>query len=121
MTEQVQVQLNHEVLWKRLLALMDMSGYLISRDGHIWIECEMGEYSDTHSLSDILKECGVILNSKIYGGILEALDTIDLALHSCGKPSLLESYNPDIQFLGSKFGADVSRVDIVGKGRGGIS
>ena len=112
------LELNHEKFWKRLLAAMQLGVYLQGRDGHIWIECD-GD-SDDYSLSSILDDSGVMLNNKIYGGILEALDTIDEALKMAGVAyTLLELYDEQTQFLGNG-GVDGSRLDKTSRGKGGI-
>jgi hypothetical protein len=106
------MKVDNERLSKRLLALMQMGVCLVGRDGHIWIEEEPA--IDGLSLSSELKRGGVRINSKIYGGILQALDTIDEALEKAGQPPLEEFYSKDIQFLGDP-GIDRSRITQLGK------
>jgi hypothetical protein len=50
-----------------------------------------------------------MLNGKIYGGITQALDTIDEALLLCGREPLAKIYNDDIMFDVKK-GPDHSRI-----------
>jgi hypothetical protein len=112
-----------ENLAERILALNDIGCSLIGRDGHIWIEENNldGDGDFVSELSLILKEAGVCLNSKIYGGILQALDTIDEALRLAGTNNLLNRYieNKDRIFFGDP-GIGISRIDIQEKGKGGI-
>ena len=110
-------------LAERILALNDIGCSLIGRDGHIWIEGNnLDDNGDFVSeLSKILKEAGVCLNNKIYGGILEALDTIDEALRLAGSKNLLDRYieNKDRIFFGEP-GVGISRIFLKEKGQGGI-
>jgi hypothetical protein len=110
-----------ENLAERILALNDMGCSLIGRDGHIFIVENYFDDDYVSKLSIILKEAGVCLNNKIYGGILQALDTIDEALRLAGSKNLLERYieNKDRMFFGNP-GIGVSRIDIQEKGQGGI-
>jgi len=115
---------NSEELAKRLLALGQYGCYLCGADGHIWIEPVIdGESAKQSYLHDLLKRAGVGLNCKIYGGVLEALDTIDEALRLAGKPSLLKGFPgwryDDELFLGDP-GIGESRIDIYEKGTGGL-
>ena len=48
-------------------------------------------------LTDSLKERGVMLNNKIYGGWDEALDAVDLALNAAQRKSLEEWFD---EFIG---------------------
>ena len=65
-------------------------------------------------------ESGNGVTDKIYGGILEALDTIDEALKMAGATyTLLELYDEQTQFLGNG-GVGGSRLDKTSKGKGGI-
>lgn len=110
------MEIDYENLFKRLLMLNQMGVYLNGRDGHIWInQDENEEYP--------MKLDIVFLNTKIYGGIIEALDTIDLALETDGQPQLLErweKYGKDVQFLG-RGGVGAGRIDIVKAGQGGLN
>ena len=85
---------NMEELAKRLLALGQYGCHLEGQDGHIWIEPsrffeDASDYTDLH---EILKQAGISLNNKIYGGVLQALDTVDEALRLAGQPSLLAGF-----------------------------
>jgi hypothetical protein len=118
--------MNMEYLAKRLLALGQYGCYLCGEDGHIWIrpsyyDIDQADHSNLHH---ILKRAGVGLNNKIYGGVLEALDTIDEALRLSGYPSLLVGfpgwdYNSPL-FLGDG-GVEEGRIDIYEKGIGGLN
>ena len=109
----------------RLLGLTSLGVYLEGRDGHVWIEPirDAGEdYDTTSGLARLLRANGVSLNNKIYGGVLEALDTIDEALRRCDRPNLLEHYvGGDYRalFLG-KPGVDASRITQHEPNTGGI-
>lgn len=99
-------------LTERLLGLMQIGARLEAHDGHIWIYSDEG---DDDFLENILQEASILLNNKIYGGVLEALDTIDEALRLADKPSLATHYSPEMQFLGEA-GVDKSRIGRSGKG-----
>lgn len=103
------ITINYDNLFQRLLMLNQMGAYLDGQDGHIWINGDIG--LDT-----------IMVNSKIYGGVIEALDTIDEALRRDGQEDLLtmwNNYGKDVLFLGSG-GVDESRIDKVKSGQGGI-
>lgn len=102
-------------LTKRLMSLMQLDAWLTGSDGHIWIESAPD--GDDNSLDKILYDNDIALNGKIYGGILQALDTIDAALQMCGELTLLERYSESVQFLGEP-GVARSRIDK--SKRGGI-
>ena len=55
--------------FKRLLALNQLGCYLQGADGHIWIQQDV---NSDWQLDNILRNHGVYVNNKIYGGILEA-------------------------------------------------
>lgn len=104
-----------DVLTRRLLGLGQLGCLLQGRGGHIWIECVDTDYN----LNEILNQKGILLNNKIYGGVLEALDTIDEALKIMGLRSLEEHYHEDWLFLG-KHSVDSSRIDRTEKWKGGL-
>ncbi|MFH0938196.1 MAG: hypothetical protein V1899_02810 [Planctomycetota bacterium] len=108
-----------DTLARRLLALGQMGAYLVGMDGHIWIEQD--ENFDNEGLAGILRDGGVALNNKIYGGVLEALDTIDEALRRAKYvyPTLLQNYDEDILFLGET-GIGQNRIEVGSPGDGGI-
>lgn len=93
------------------------------RDGHIWVEQNDTDNDDDFIswLSMVLKKGGIVLNNKIYGGILQALDTVDRALVMSGSKTLLEHYNENREkiFMGEP-GVCYSRISVVEKGQGGI-
>ena len=103
-------------LLERLLIMNQHGLYLRTADGHIWIwqdpECEGQFVFDK-----------VMLNSKIYGGILQAVDTVDRAIQICGYPSLIDQWNEwgKTELFFGRGGVDESRIDIVSEGRGGLN
>ncbi len=104
----------------RLLALMQLGGRIHGADGHIWISTEEDNCGYGFGLYEWLRAGGVYLNSKIYGGVLEALDTIDAALAKIDKPTLFELYDSRVQFLGQR-GVGEGRIQKVKKGQGGVT
>lgn len=92
---------------KRLVALNSMGVYLTVGSCHVYLNCD-AECESLLSLDLI----GV--NSKIYGGIVQALDVMDEALRRDGKPTLLERFEglnlPPAQSLGLSHGVDESRL-----------
>lgn len=78
-------------LSKRLLVLGQYHCYLHFADGHTWIFSQDGY--DNPSLKEILERNNIMLNCKIYGGVLEALDTIDECLRLIFSKTLVEQYN----------------------------
>jgi hypothetical protein len=111
-------------LCQRLLGLMQLGCTLESADGHIWIN--QYEKDEGATLESILKANNIMLNNKIYGGVIEALDTIDECLSMSknhlswdkGKYNLFQ--RGEIQFLGDRFGPDKSRIDTTKDGKGGL-
>jgi hypothetical protein len=110
----------------RLLGLMAFGCRLEARDGHIWIEpftAGDDEGDDAPALVRILKSAGIGLNNKIYGGVLQALDTVDEALALAGHHSRLRDAGTAGDtwgyFLGVP-GADRGRINWGLPGRGGI-
>ena len=105
--------MNYGNLFKRLLIMNSMGVYLYGRDGHIWIGTS--DESNAYLLS-------ISLNNKIYGGVIQAVDTFDEALQRDGQPSLMDRWNEygkTEMFLG-KGGIDESRIGVVAYGKGGI-
>jgi hypothetical protein len=115
----------------RLLGLTALGCYLAARDGHIWVEQIHEEPEDDESgvdragsgLAMILAAAGIVLNNKIYGGVLEALDTIDEALRLAGA-STLASYGESDGSCGYFLGEPCiarDRIDRTRPGEGGIA
>ena len=111
---------NYEKMFKQLFMLGNGGVYLTVNSGHTWIEQD--ENADRR-IDEMLMFAGVSVNNKIYGGIAEALDTMDAALKAVGQPSLVEQYD---EFMNDGFyqigdgGVDESRIKIVEKGKGGL-
>lgn len=108
------MKVDYEQLFKMLLVLNQHGIYLTGADGHVWIEQAEVDYPLTFDT--------IALNSKIYGGVFEAIQTFDEALHLDGQDGLLTRWNEsvkDVLFLGNG-GVANSRIDRVGKGKGGI-
>lgn len=109
---------------QRLLGLMQLGCTLNSADGHIWIN--QWEQDEGATLDGILRSNNIMLNNKIYGGVIEALDTIDECLFmakdhlSWDKKKYNLFQRGEIQFLGHKFGPDKSRIDRTPSGKGGL-
>ena len=108
-------KVDYEYYFKCLLAMNQRGVYLTGMDGHTWImndpDAEYGGWDET------LRKKGVMLNSKIYGGALEAIVTFDEAIKLAGENPLDECW---ITELGDG-GYDTSRVDKVPDGQGGIN
>ena len=107
--------INFETYFKRLLMMNSLGVYVTHADGHNWIELD--EECDYHA-----KFAAVCLNNKIYGGVLEAIDTFDAALIADGQNSLMqmwENYGQEV-YMFRKIGADMSRIEKVANGQGGI-
>ena len=77
--------------FKRLLALNFLSSWIECADGHIWIEADY-DADSRGALIQILQKRGVHLRSKVYEGVIPALDRVDKALELANRPSLLENY-----------------------------
>lgn len=110
---------------KRLIALGYLGCHIEMNDGHFWIT---GRGTDDDAaqiceLSNTLYHAGVMLNDKVYGGVLEALACIDQALELAGHLKLLDVYERGIRdmiiCLGEykPSGHNVRKVE---KGMGGV-
>ena len=104
---------------KRLLMLGALGGHLEGHDGHIWICSDEEDEFCENRIGYILRRGGVLLNNKIYGGALEALNMIDIALEKAGSRSLLEWWDDEWMFLGEDTTHD-NRIDLVKPGEGGM-
>ena len=84
--------------------------YINFYGGHTWISIDKEQ--------DYFWELDkVILNSKFYGGIIQAVDTFDEAIQICGYEPLINYWNEDEHRLGNG-GVDNSRIDKVSKDGG---
>jgi hypothetical protein len=78
-----------ESLAKRLMVLMANNVIITTDSGHRWIESAQSHHV---SMLDMLEARNHHVRSKVYGGVLEALDRIDSALKEAGDGTLLEQY-----------------------------
>ena len=110
---------NYEKMFKQLFMLNQGRVYLHLADGHTWIENEEGSLID-HDL----RKNGISVNNKIYGGLAQALDTMDEALQQAGYKPLVQEF--DALFFVDAFyrvgagGVDESRIHKTTKGKGGL-
>ena len=109
---------NYEKMFKQLFVLNQGRVYLHLADGHTWIENEEGSLIDYN-----LKKNGISVNNKIYGGLAQALDTMDEAMQQAGYKTLVQEF--DELFADSFYnvgagGVDESRIDKTTKGKGGL-
>jgi len=98
--------IDYEYYLKRLIVLNARGCYLTFADGHTWIEEDL-ECQTGRLVSNALKAGGVSLNNKIYGGVFEAIDTLDAALQAAGEDALLLQFWMDF----GDGGADKSRIE----------
>jgi hypothetical protein len=109
-------QTDYEKLFKALLVMNQAGLYIQARDGHTWIVQAPNVYRN-YKLNKIL------LDTKFYGGIKQAIETFNEALIMDVQPSLMEDWkelSEDILFLGEG-GVDESRITKVEDGKGGIN
>ena len=59
-------------------------------DGHRWICSE--ETVNDFNFEEELESKSLYYTTKIYGGVLEALDVVDIGLNLTGRSSLLDYY-----------------------------
>lgn len=107
--------INWAVCFRRLIVLGGLGVYIVPADGHYWIEC--GEDIGRRSAHEILEEAGITVNNKIYGGYIEAIETMREALQMAGY-DIDEVAFDDFDFEPASFCE--SRIRKVKKGRGGI-
>lgn len=77
-------------LEKKLILLNRLGIWIEYADGHTWIRSE--ENYNGWSYSSILKSHGVSVNTKIYGGLEEALDVVDRSFELMGIKPLLSRH-----------------------------
>ncbi len=90
----IEKKYSNEFLWdilKRLLTLNQIGGYITSRDGHRWIDW----IADDDYVFPMAVQLEIITRSKVYGGIVDALDRVDESLSKLGERSLTERYDED--------------------------
>lgn len=104
---------------KRLVALSAHGIYITHGDGHRWIECQ--ETDRGYSYDEELRKNGILVNNKIYGGVIEAIDVVDKTMKEMYGYSLLEWYddfiNEEWDML-YKWGG--KRIENTDKGSGGL-
>jgi hypothetical protein len=114
------IKMDWDVFAKKILALNNLGIYITQADGHYWIQSAEEElYIDGLGYStgsDFLCEKGISLNNKIYGGFVEAVNTVFLAFEMAGHKIKLDF--EDIEFTPRP--AEENRISIVKKGCGGI-
>ena len=110
------VVFSDEILFKRLLALGNLGVYITRADGHYWLN--VGEVDEGENAAEILRREGIAVNNKIYGGFIEAIETMATALRMAGVKIDETEYDDEWDF--PPLIADMSRIDRVKKGRGGI-
>jgi hypothetical protein len=77
------MQIDYEKYFKKLLALNEVGIYVHPADGHYWIEHDR-ERDEYRCPVEALKNAGISLNNKIYGGYIEAIETVWKALEMAG-------------------------------------
>jgi hypothetical protein len=110
---------DYEKMFKQLLMMNQGGVYLQLDDGHTWI---MKDSDADHPLSAILCDAGVSVANKIYGGIAQALDTMDEAALLAGCGTLCKQYDVlvrDFYFIGEG-GVREGWVEKVAAGEGGL-
>lgn len=111
-------------LEKKLIILSYLGITIEHADGHRWIEYH--ETINGFSFDKELKEHGLLLNNKIYGGVLQAINVIDRAIYYMWEMDLLEFYNKI--FLSQNYGVEINwdsghednRIKITETGEGGL-
>ena len=114
MKAKIPYKIDWELCFKRLLALSEMGVYITRADGHFWIY-----YGDTefHNAKKILTDEGISVNNKIYGGFIEAIETMRQALYMAGVD--IDEVEFDEWDLAPN-GVDTSRITKRAKGKGGL-
>jgi len=107
--------IDYETYFKKLLSLNEVGIYVHPADGHYWISYD--ENRDIFRSPDkALEEAGIAVNNKIYGGYIEAIETIWKALEMAGY-MLTEGFEAyDL----APAGPAMDRISMVDKGQGGI-
>lgn len=83
--------------YKRLIMANFLGFTITNGDGHRWINFNKEVSNYSVGLYNESQSKGVwLLTSKVYGGLEEALDTIDVLLKKLNKNSLLEQFDTDV-------------------------
>ena len=83
--------------YRRLLSAMQCGILIHAADGHRWIIATDFTSHDQPCLNDQLRDAGMEpIRVKCYGTIDVALDMIDEALKTLGKPTLLQYFKEEI-------------------------
>ena len=90
-----------ESLAKRLLAANQIGLRISASDGHRWIVTGCPPWETCDECSELMecsilavwKEKGIVVKSKVYGSVADALDTIDAAVQAAGQGSLQQIYD----------------------------
>ena len=109
-------KIDWELYFKRLIVLGKMGIYITTADGHYWIE--NGEEPEFGNAGEILKKSGIVVNNKIYGGFIEAIETIRHALFMADVD--IDDWEFCDEWDFPPEGVDDSRITLVEKGKGGI-
>lgn len=88
-------------LEKRLIALGAFGFWIEFNSGHRYLrnvnEDDLdGETYNGYEFFDCLKEKEILLNTKMYGGVIEVLDIIDIVLLKMHGHNLIQFYNDEI-------------------------
>lgn len=105
--------IDYEKAFKKLLALNYLGVHLEMAVGHWWIECNRED-----SFQKILRNNGIALNNKIYGGPLEAIATCEQALRMADGTLLCDVYTSNWHMGSPRF--DGSRIERRDDGTGGL-
>jgi hypothetical protein len=114
-------------LEKCLIVLMKNGIYIQHADGHRWIHCgnsidseeyDRGEYSYDAEL----KKYGIQVNSKIYGGVCEAVVVVNETWKMMYNRTLIQEFDNWFDVEWDVAGVDnwQSRIDRYEKGTGGL-
>lgn len=77
----------------RLLSCSNLGISFKTKDGHVWIDADGDGTYETDPINTQLENKGFApINSKIYGGLAQALDRVDGAMKVLGKPALIDQY-----------------------------
>jgi hypothetical protein len=112
--------MNLTKLEKQLIAMSHLGIRIEIADGHRWIR---SEETDDFYFHQELEKAGVLLNNKMYGGLVEAIQVIDRCMCLLRRPLLEDYFNSvfdkdDVYSTSSDNGS--SRIDIGDMGDGGL-
>jgi hypothetical protein len=106
---------------EKVLMVISAHGIWIEhKDGHRWIECN--PEPELTNFDEDLREAGVLLNNKIYGGVYEAIYVLNEAWKRVYGMSIVAEFEKywEKEWDVELYKTDHKRITLVEEGKGGL-